>query len=90
MYSRIRLLVTGRVQGVGFRASAAHIARELGISGFARNLPSGAVEILAEGEPAALETLKQWARKGPPAAVVAGVEEFELAPGGQMDGFAAR
>lgn len=50
MAEAARLIVTGRVQGVGFRAFALGLARERAITGYARNLPDGSVEILAEGE----------------------------------------
>ena len=68
--SRVRMVVSGRVQGVFFRASAAHAARALGVRGFARNLPDGAVEIVAEGARNALEQLLEWAQTGPPRARV--------------------
>jgi acylphosphatase len=65
-----RCLVTGRVQGVFFRASTARKASELGVSGHAINLDDGRVEVLAWGAPTAVEALCEWLRKGPPAARV--------------------
>ncbi len=70
----IQCLVSGRVQGVFFRASAQAEARRLGITGHAINLPDGRVEVLACGEPAALEAMQAWLRHGPPGARVERVD----------------
>jgi acylphosphatase len=67
------LLITGRVQGVGFRFYMERKARELGISGWVRNRRDGAVEAMVQGSSAAVETMIAWARRGPPSAVVAEV-----------------
>lgn len=69
-----RCRVSGRVQGVGYRAFAARRARELGLTGYARNLPDGSVEVLSRGPLAALDTFCDWLRKGPPQAQVTAVE----------------
>jgi acylphosphatase len=70
-----RFLVSGMVQGVGFRWFVARHARSLGLGGYARNLPDGRVEIVASGEaPDALVRLEQLLRTGPAHARVAGVE----------------
>jgi acylphosphatase len=69
-----RCLVSGRVQGVFFRASTQREAQKLGLTGHAHNLPDGSVEVLACGEPAAVEQLKAWLWQGPPAARVTRVE----------------
>lgn len=58
-------LVSGRVQGVGFRASARQRALELGLAGYARNLADGRVESFAQGAPEAVEAYAQWLRRGP-------------------------
>jgi acylphosphatase len=87
---RARILVSGRVQGVFFRATAAEHARELGLAGAARNLPDGRVEVVAEGSPAAIEALVDFCRMGPPSARVTGVEVEELEPTGETRGFAVR
>lgn len=60
-----RFRVTGRVQGVFFRDSTRATAQRLGITGWVRNLPDGAVEVLACGEPAALDGLEEWLWRGP-------------------------
>jgi len=73
-----RCFVSGRVQGVFFRASARHKATELGCSGYARNLPDGRVEVLAVGEPHAVQGFIKWLWQGPPAAQVTNVEVVEL------------
>lgn len=82
-----RFLVSGRVQGVFFRASTREQALRLRIAGHARNLADGRVEVLAHGEPAALDVLERWLWQGPPAAEV---ERVERAPfeGEAPDGFA--
>jgi acylphosphatase len=69
----VRCTVAGRVQGVFFRASAREEALRLGVTGHARNLPDGRVEILACGEPEAVNGLREWLRRGPPQADVTGV-----------------
>jgi len=74
-----RCHVSGRVQGVFYRASARNRARELGVTGYARNLPDGRVEVLACGAPDAVEALCRWLRQGPPAAQVTGVEVCAVA-----------
>jgi acylphosphatase len=68
-----RFFVSGRVQGVFFRASTARRAQELGLNGVARNLADGRVEVLAVGDPAALDRLAEWLRTGPPRARVDGL-----------------
>lgn len=68
-----RCLVGGRVQGVFFRASARERALRLGLSGYARNLPDGRVEVLACGAVDAVAQLREWLREGPTLAEVTGV-----------------
>jgi acylphosphatase len=70
---RVHILVTGRVQGVGFRQFTAIRARALGLRGFARNLPNGQVEVVAEGERNALLKLLEAVGSGPPGAQVSGL-----------------
>ena len=73
-----RCYVSGRVQGVFYRASTRQKATELGCAGYARNLPDGRVEILAVGEPQAVQSLLDWLWRGPPASDVKQVEVQEL------------
>ncbi len=65
-----RFLVSGRVQGVFYRASTREQAQRLGLSGSARNLPDGRVEVVVEGAEDAVNVLEAWLRQGPPAARV--------------------
>ncbi len=69
-----RYLISGRVQGVGFRAFAARAARETGVTGWARNLGDGRVEVHANGLPGQLNEFEARLRKGPPWADVRGFE----------------
>jgi len=73
-----RARVRGRVQGVWYRASTAARAESLGVQGHARNLDDGSVEVLAVGEPGAVDALMRWLWEGPPLANVTGVEVEEL------------
>jgi acylphosphatase len=74
-----RCFISGRVQGVFYRASTRQKATELGCSGYARNLPDGRVEVLAVGEPQAVQGLLDWLWRGSPASEVKLVEVQELA-----------
>lgn len=74
MPASYRFTVTGQVQGVGFRYSAAAQARRLGLSGWVANRDDGSVEGLASGADAALGQFRDWLRRGPPSARVLGVE----------------
>lgn len=73
MTTHYTILVSGKVQGVFYRASTVEKAAELGLRGFAQNLPDGRVLIEAEGEEESLQKLVQWCKKGPSRAVVANV-----------------
>lgn len=73
----LRLRVTGRVQGVGYRYSACQEARRLGLAGWARNCPDGSVELWAQGESEALSTFAAWCGRGPAFARVHDVESSE-------------
>jgi len=70
MVRHISILISGRVQGVFFRASTKNKADELGIKGFVKNLGDGSVYIEAEGNQDQLITFESWCRKGPPRAQV--------------------
>lgn len=86
----ICLVIRGRVQGVGYRASAAAQARLLGLCGWVRNLRGGEVELCAEGPAATLEQLLDWCRRGPPGARVDSIEVVRSAASGQFQGFEIR
>jgi acylphosphatase len=70
-----RFIVSGKVQGVHFRHSTRLEAQRLGLHGSARNLPNGTVEVIVQGEPEPIETLREWLKRGPSLARVSGVEE---------------
>ena len=81
-----RFWVSGRVQGVGFRFSARRRALELGLSGYARNLADGRVELLAQGEGARIDAFEEWLQHGPPLARVERVQR-EPAHAAELTGF---
>ena len=90
MMKKVRAIVTGRVQGVWFRANTMQEAKLLGVRGFARNLPDGSVEIVAEGESSAVDALLAWAGEGPPLAVVRQVRVEDLEYEEEFSGFGIR
>ena len=75
----VRYLVSGMVQGVGFRWFVARHARSLGLAGYARNLPDGRVEVVVAGPDDALPELEQLLRAGPANAQVDRVDRAEEA-----------
>lgn len=81
-----RVLVAGRVQGVGFRQSCQRAANTAGVHGWVRNLADGRVEAWLEGDPVAVERVAGWCGHGPSWATVTGVEVHDEEPAGQ-DGF---
>ena len=81
-----RLIISGRVQGIGYRAWMVEKARELGVSGWVRNRIDGSVEALVAGETAAVEELLRLCRRGPRLAVVISIEE-DLADPPEQFGF---
>lgn len=74
MNARAHILISGRVQGVCFRMVAEEEARARDLTGWVRNLPSGQVEAVFEGDKSKVEDMIAWCRQGPPAARVASVE----------------
>lgn len=70
MSDAARFFVSGKVQGVFFRASTREQAQRLGVRGYAKNLPDGRVEVLAVGETNAIDALERWLHEGPPMAQV--------------------
>ena len=61
----LKIIVTGRVQGVFFRASAKQMVDHMQVLGYAKNLPNGEVEVLAQGDDSAVDTLVRWLHHGP-------------------------
>ncbi len=84
---RVRLRVTGIVQGVFFRGETRRQATKLGLDGYVRNMPDGTVEVVAEGNDHRVEELIAWCRKGPPHARVDDVAVVEEEPSGGESGF---
>jgi acylphosphatase len=82
---RVRVLVTGRVQGVFFRATCASLARHRGLGGFARNLADGRVEAAFEGPDADVDAMVEWCRVGPPHGRVSEVEIVVEEPTGERE-----
>jgi acylphosphatase len=85
-----RLVITGVVQGVGFRFHMENTARRFNITGWVRNRHNGSVEAVIMGNPEAVAGMIDWARQGPPAARVEQVfvEEIEALP--PLQGFSQR
>ncbi len=82
--SRVRVIarITGHVQGVKYRATAAREARRHGLTGWVRNEPDGTVLIEVEGHPAAVDAFLAWCAEGPPNTRVATIETTVAAPAG--------
>lgn len=85
-----QILVSGRVQGVFYRAGAQQQARGLGLLGYARNLPDGRVEIVAQGAAPALRAFVGWCRQGPPRASVSEVQVSASEPSESFADFSVR
>ena len=84
---RVRLVISGRVQGVAYRANARAEAQRLRLVGWVRNLDDGRVEALAEGERETLEAFVAWSRRGPRAARVDDVAVERGEATGEFRGF---
>lgn len=87
MVRKVKILVSGRVQGVYFRAFTQNKAKQLGVKGSARNLADGRVEIIAEGKSPTIEEFVKWCSKGPLTARVDHIETAELQPDEQLTSF---
>jgi acylphosphatase len=81
--------VSGRVQGVFFRAETQDRARSLGLDGWVRNAPDGTVEAVFEGDPERVESMVAWCRRGPRGAEVGDVDVVREEPRGEQ-GFSVR
>lgn len=82
-----RFLVAGKVQGVGFRWFTRRAASELGLTGRVRNLPDSRVEAEAAGSPEQLDAFRERLRQGPSGSRVTKIEEQEISPVPEWDGF---
>ena len=87
MKKRLAIKVSGKVQGVWFRARTREKAQKLGLSGSVWNNPDGSVGIIAEGEEEALQQLLSWCHRGPSRALVTGLTFDWLEYRDEFDGF---
>ena len=85
-----RLLISGRVQGVGFRFFAEAQASVEGVHGYVQNLPDGRVEVLVEGDQESVDRVERVLRRGPPGARVESVAVESVPPSGRATGFSVR
>ena len=90
MQKRLRVVITGKVQGVYFRGATLEEAQRLGLTGWVRNLPDGGVEAVFEGQQDALERILAWCRSGPQGARVDTIHADWAAPTGEHGGFRVR
>ncbi len=90
MTVRVEVIVSGRVQGVWFRQSTKRQAERHQLTGWVRNNPDSTVEAVFEGEEAAVGTMVDWCRQGPPAARVEAVKVVRQPVGGEFSGFEVR
>lgn len=87
----VHIIVTGRVQGVGFRYFTVRCANDLGISGWVRNLPDGSVETAIQGQGEKIEEMIGLLKQGPGAANVSGLKTEEIeSESEELSGFAVR
>lgn len=84
---RMHVVVSGRVQGVFFRAYTRETAITLKLTGWVRNLPGGSVEVVLEGEDTNVQEMLEWCRKGPPHAIVNHIEAIEEPWSGEFRDF---
>ncbi len=87
---RVRVFISGKVQGVYFRAYTREEAKKLGIKGWVRNLPDGRVEAVFEGKDDAVEKMIKWCHKGSPFSRVEDVEVIEEPYLGEFEDFSIR
>lgn len=88
MSQRYHVWISGRVQGVYFRANTLKQASSLGLTGWVRNLPDGRVEAVFEGETRAVEQMLEWCRSGSPPARVDNVHALQETVTGEFESFA--
>jgi acylphosphatase len=84
---RMHVYISGRVQGVFFRAYTQATAQSLSLTGWVRNLSDGRVEAVFEGKDENIAAMLEWCGKGPPYAVVRDVDVFEEPPTGEFPDF---
>ena len=86
---RLKAVVRGEVQGVGFRWAVQRQAGQLGLTGYAENLPDGSVRVEAEGDPDRLDQLEAYLRQGPRWAEVASLDSERVPATGEFQRFEA-
>lgn len=84
---RKRIVLSGRVQGVGFRFYTIRLSEAFDVGGYVRNLPDGSVEIVAEGSRDQVDSFLERASKGPSSARVTEIKSYEEPAGGQFNSF---
>lgn len=87
---RVRVIVSGHVQGVFFRDKTQRQANVRGVGGWVRNLPDGRVEAVFEGDETAVQQMVSWCHRGPPNAYVTGVESRTEPATGEFHSFSIR
>jgi len=90
MKSKVHVVISGRVQGVWFRANTKNKAEQLGITGWVRNTPDGNVEAVFEGDEKSIEEMLEWCNHGPPLARVDNVEVGKQPVTDEFDQFCFR
>ncbi|MFO7984797.1 MAG: acylphosphatase [Desulfatiglandaceae bacterium] len=88
--SRAHVMISGRVQGVFFRAETRETAQSLDLSGWVRNTPDGRVEAVFEGNSDAVQKMVEWCKEGPPSARVEHVDVDYADYIGEFDSFSVR
>lgn len=90
MKSNVHVVISGRVQGVWFRATTKQKAEQLGLTGWVRNTPDGCVETVFEGEETLVNKMIEWCHRGPPLSKVENVEVKKQEPTNSFDGFSVK
>lgn len=90
MKSNVLVVISGRVQGVWFRASTKQKAEQLGLTGWVRNTSEGNVEAVFEGDENLIQEMLEWCHHGPPLANVENVEVKNQEPTNAFDGFSIK
>ena len=85
-----RLVIRGRVQGVGYRYAMADTAQALGVTGWVRNRRDGTVEAFVQGEAAAIDAILAWCSQGPPSARVSAIDAMAAEVDSMLDSFEHR
>ena len=90
MKSRVHVIISGRVQGVWFRANTRDKAKQLGLKGWVKNTPEGSVEAVFEGEEKLIHEMLDWCHHGPPMAEVENVEIKKQRSSNDFDDFSIK